>query len=191
VNPTLIPDSLLTISYPDAICSLILSTPVNILQANSYKNLIHRGPNVSLPKEIELDLSVGMCYMFRSPRNSQLIKEAWNDFVERLRWHLYFTFDQTDSIKSYDPDYEVPHTCKGKPPHLPQYLEHGILMGQNFVYNTISHIPKEEECNETRLPLFVPLAHLLLGTCLVLHKQDFLHHYRIYSNTIWSSSGYL
>jgi hypothetical protein len=46
-------------------------------------------------------------------------------------------------------------------------------------------------CNETRLPLFVPLAHLLLGTCLVLHKQDFLHHYCIYSNTIWSSSGYL
>jgi hypothetical protein len=145
VNPTLIPDSLLTVPYPDAIRSLILSTPVNILQANSYKNMIHRGPNVSLPKEIELDLSVGMRYLFRSPRNSQLIKEAWNDFVERLRWRLYFTFDQTDSIKSYDPDYEVPHVRKGKPPRLPQYLEHGILMGRNFVYNTISHIPKEEE----------------------------------------------
>jgi hypothetical protein len=145
VNPTLIPDSLLTIPYPDAIRSLILSTPVNILQANSYKNMIHRGPNVSLPKEIELDLSVGMRYLFHSPRNSLLIKEAWNDFVERLRWRLYFTFDQTDSIKSYDPDYEVPHVRKGKPPRLPQYLEHGILMGRNFVYNTISHIPKEEE----------------------------------------------
>src|SRR5882757_3607362 len=145
VNSTLIPDSLLTIPYPDAIRSLILSTPVNILQANSYKNIIHRGPNVSLPKEIELDLSVGMRYLFRSPRNSQLIKEAWNDFVERLRWRLYFTFDQTDSLKSYDPDYEVPHIRKGKPPRLPQYLEHGILMGRNFVYNTTSHIPEEEE----------------------------------------------
>jgi hypothetical protein len=144
VNPTLIPDRLLTIPYPDAIRSLILSTPVNIIQANSYKNLIHRGPNVSLPKEIELDLSVGMRYMFHSPRNTRLIKEAWNDFVERLRWRLYFTFDQTDSVKSYDPDYEVPHTRKGKPPRLPQYLENGILMGRNFVYNTISHIPEEE-----------------------------------------------
>jgi hypothetical protein len=145
VNSTLIPDRLLTIPYPDAIRSLVLSTPVNIIQANSYKNLIHRGPNVSLPKEIELDLSVGMRYMFHSPRNSLLIKEAWNDFVERLRWRLYFTFDQTDSLKSYDPDYEVPHVRKGKPPRLPQYLEHGILLGRNFVYNTISNIPKEEE----------------------------------------------
>jgi hypothetical protein len=67
VNPTLILGRMLTIPYPDAICSLILSTPVNIIQANSYKNMIHRGPNVSLPKEIELDLSVGMHYMFHSP----------------------------------------------------------------------------------------------------------------------------
>ena len=143
-NPSLIPDSLLTVPYPIAIRSLILSTPVNIIQANSYKNMIHRGPNVSLPKEIELDLSVGMRYMFHSPRNTSLIKEAWNDFVERLRWRLYFTFDSTDSVKSYDPDYEVPHVRKGKPPRLPQYLEHGILMGRNFVYKTISNIPEEE-----------------------------------------------
>jgi hypothetical protein len=65
--PSLIPDSLLTVPYNIAINSLILSTPVNIIQANSYKNLIHRGPNVSLPRELELDLSVGMRYMFRFP----------------------------------------------------------------------------------------------------------------------------
>lgn len=29
----------------------------------------------------------------------------------------------------YDPDYEVPHTQKWKPPHLPQYFEYGILKG--------------------------------------------------------------
>jgi hypothetical protein len=143
VNPLLIPDVLLTVPYPVAIRSLILSTPVNIIQANSYKFLIHRGPNVSLPKEIELDLSVGMRYLFRSPRNSLLIKEAWVDFVERLRWRLYFAFDK-DSENSYDPDYEVPHVRKGKPPRLPQYLELGISLGQNFVNKAISHIPQEE-----------------------------------------------
>ena len=143
VNPTLIPDSLLTVPYPVAIRSLVLSTPVNIIQANSYKNLIHRGPNVSLPKEIELDLSVGMKYMFRSPRNSVLIREAWDDFVERLRWRLYFAFDE-NSVNSYDPDYEVPHVRKGKPPRLPQYLELGISLGRSFVNRSISHIPQEE-----------------------------------------------
>jgi len=143
VNPLLIPDELLTVPYPVAIRSLILSTPVNIIQANSYKYLIHRGPNVTIPKEIELDLSVGMRYMFRSPRNSQLIKEAWFDFVERLRWRLYFAFIE-DSVDSYDPDYEVPHVRKGKPPRLPQYLELGISLGQNFVNRSISHIPQEE-----------------------------------------------
>lgn len=54
-------------------------------------------------------------------------------------------FDDPKSEKSYDPDYKVPHTRKGKPPHLPQYLEMGILVGQSFVNKTISHIPKEEE----------------------------------------------
>jgi len=143
VNPLSIPDELLTVPYPVAISSLILSTPVNIIQANSYKFVIHRGPNVSLPKEIELDLSVGMRYMFRSPRNSLLIKEAWNDFVERLRWRLYFAFDE-NSENSYDPDYEVPHVRKGKTPRLPQYLELGISLGRNFVNKSISHIPQEE-----------------------------------------------
>lgn len=143
-NFSLIPDSLLTIPFPDAVRSLILSTPVNIIQANSYKNLIHRGPNVSMPKEIELDLSVGMRYLFRSPRNSNLIKEAWDDFVVRLRWRLLHAFDESDPPRSYDPDYEVPHVRKGKPPVLPQYLEHGILLGRSFVLKTISHIPEEE-----------------------------------------------
>jgi len=119
VNPLLIPDVLLTVPYPVAIRSLLLSTPVNVLQANSFKFCVHRGPNVRLPKEIELDLSVGMKYMFRSPRNSALIKEAWTDFVERLRWRLYFAFDE-NSVDSYDPDYEVPHVRKGEPPRLPQ-----------------------------------------------------------------------
>jgi hypothetical protein len=174
VNPTLIPDSLLTIPYPIAINSLILSTPVNIIQANSYKNLIHRGPNVSLPKEIELDLSVGMRYMFHSPRNTALIKAAWNDFVERLRWRLLFTFDTTDSIKSYDPDYEVPHVRKGKPPRLPQYLEHGILMGRNFVYKTISNIPEEEsgQINKSLKPNRSKVEEFLISNDYVVTMTD-------------------
>jgi len=116
IDSRLIPDSLLYVPYDEAIKILILNTPVSILQANAYKNLIHRGPNVILPREIELDLSVGFRYMFRTPRNVKLIKTAWLDFEERLRWRVYFSFDKTPETKdSYDPDYEVPHVRKASP----------------------------------------------------------------------------
>jgi hypothetical protein len=62
--------------------------------------LIHCCPNVSLPLEIELDLSVGMRYMFHSPHNSKLINEAWLGFVDCLRWPLFFAFDKNDSKKN-------------------------------------------------------------------------------------------
>jgi len=145
IDSRLIPDCLLKVPYDAAIKILILNTPVNILQANAYKNLIHRGPNVTLPREIELDLSVGFRYMFHTPRNAKLIKAAWLDFEERLRWRVYFSFDKTPETEdSYDPDYEVPHVRKGKPPRLPRYIEQGILLGRNFVHKAISNIPKEE-----------------------------------------------
>ena len=174
VNPLLIPDVLLTVPYPIAIRSLVLSTPVNIIQANSFKFSVHRGPNVRLPKDIELDLSVGMKYMFRSPRNAQLIKAAWSDFVERLRWRLYFAFDKNSEIDSYDPDYEVPHVRKGKPPRLPQYLELGLSLGRNFVNKSISHIPQEEVGRKSNplVPDRSKIEEFLISNNLVVTMTD-------------------
>jgi hypothetical protein len=137
------PDWLLTIPLPRAIDYIILNTPVNILLASQFKNSIHRGPNVNLPVHIEQQLSVGMNYMFKRKRNSKLIKNAWLDFTERLRWRLFFSFTEPDK-GSYDPDYEVPHTRKGKAPQLPQYLEYGITLGSVFVNNTIRKQPVDE-----------------------------------------------
>ena len=105
---------------------------------------MHRGPNVSLPLAIEQQLSVGMNYMFKRKRNSQLIKDAWLDFSERLRWRLFFSFTESSNDETYDPDYEVPHSRKGKAPQLPQYLEYGISLGNVFVNKTIRKIPKDE-----------------------------------------------
>jgi hypothetical protein len=64
-NPLLISDELLNVLYLVAICNLILCIPVNIIQTNFYKNLIHRDPNVNLPLDIELDLSVELKYLFQ------------------------------------------------------------------------------------------------------------------------------
>jgi len=68
--------------------------------------------------------------MFHTPRNAKLIKAAWLDFEERLRWRVYFSFDKTPETEdSYDPDYEVPHVRKGKPPPLTALYRTGYLIG--------------------------------------------------------------
>jgi hypothetical protein len=141
----LIPDELLIVPFPVAVSNLIFCTPVSIIQANSYKNLIHRGPNVNLPLDIELDLSVGLKYLFPRPRNSDLILKAWTDFATRLRWRIYFAFTQEET--PYDPEFEVAEPPKKdvKLPILPYYLERGLLEGRRFVYNTIAKIPQETE----------------------------------------------
>jgi hypothetical protein len=102
-----------------------------------------RSAGPSVPLEIQHQLSVGMKFMFHSPRNSDLIRDAWVDFTERIRWRLFFAF-RGDNNSLYDPDYEIPKIVKKDPPSLPQYLELGLDLGRNFVHNTISRIPVED-----------------------------------------------
>ncbi len=143
-NPASYPDQLLMIPFPTAIRYIILNTPVNIILASQFRNNVHRSPGVNIPKEIELDLSVGMRYMFHSQRNSLLIMSAWNDFVRRIRWRAFFTFRKQDNSE-YDPDYELDVESTTPPPRLPPYMEHGISMGRLFVQRTIAKIPAEED----------------------------------------------
>jgi len=175
LNFHLIPDALLSVPYDMAVNKLILNTPLNILEANSYKSLIHRGPNVVIPREIELDLSVGFRYMFKSARNTKLIKDAWKDFEERLRWRIYFMFDKSpETLDSYDPDYEVPHIRKGKPPRLPQYIEAGIMEGRHFVNSNIAKIPHEEtgRINNPLVPSRSQIEQFLISNRYVCTMTD-------------------
>jgi hypothetical protein len=91
---------------------------------------------MNLPLNIELDLNVGMKYLFQRPRNSDLILKAWNDFTTCLCWRLFFAFTQNET--SYNPDYEVTKVSKKKVklPTLPYYLECSFLEGQLFVCNS-------------------------------------------------------
>ena len=91
-NPRTYPDWLLTIPYPDAIRFVFMNTPVNVVLASQFKSYVHTSPGVVLPESIAFQLSVGMKYMFHVPRNAALIKEAWNDFEDRLRWRIFFSF---------------------------------------------------------------------------------------------------
>lgn len=131
-NPSSYPDWLLTIPYPRAISYIILNTPHDIVLASQFKHTVHLSPGVSVPLEYQYQLSVGQRYMFPTPRNASLIKDAWYDFERRIRWRLYFAF-QGDNNDLYDPDYEVHRTSVAKPPKLPPYIEQGLAFGKSFV----------------------------------------------------------
>ena len=142
--PATYPDWLLTVPLPAAINYIILNTPVNVIEASQFKYHVHRSPGVKMPEDIEFQLSVGMKYMFHSPRNKALLRDAWEDFANRIRWRIYHSFTKINDHDVYDPDYEVPHvTPQG--PKLPAYLEYGLKLGRSFVNNTISKIPLEDE----------------------------------------------
>lgn len=169
--PSSFPDWLLTVSHPEAVSYIILNTPVEVLRASQFKYYVHTGPGVSIPENIMFQLSVGMNYMFHSPRNTKLIKEAYEDFVRRLRWRLFFKFQEDDETndseykpEEYDPDYEVAKPIDNidkPPPVLPQYLEHGIQLGRRFVTNTIAKIPVEEERDAFKA--FTPSYHQIMS----------------------------
>ena len=144
--PASYPDWILTVPISQAVDFVLLNTPVNIIQASKFKNFVHLSPNIMAPKEIQMQLSVGMKYMFPNKLNTKLFGKAWNDFEERIRWRLYFAFNEPkDKIDLFDLDYKVPRIREKEPPHLPGYLERGLLMGKVFVCETILNVPDQEE----------------------------------------------
>jgi hypothetical protein len=142
--PSSYPDWLLTVPHPIAVNYVILNTPVNVLLASQFKSYVHCSPGVTIPREIEYQLSVGMRYMLHSPRNTKLINESYKDFERRVRWRLAFAFTGEEESE-YDPDYEVDTDKKDiVPPKLPPYIEMGLKRGRDFVLSTIRNIPAEE-----------------------------------------------
>lgn len=144
-RPTTYPDWLLNVPLPQAVRYVILNTPLEIVEAAQFKNHVHRSPGVTLPEDIEYQLSVGMRYMFHSPRRTALISQAWRDFQRRLRWRLLFAFTKEED-DLYDPEYEVAgRQSQIEPPRLPTYLELGLVAGRRFVNKTIANIPPETD----------------------------------------------
>ena len=138
-----LPDEVLYVPLPRAISAVNRNTPLQLLEAARFQSSIHIGPGVSIPKEIEHDLSVGIKYMFHQPRRVALIHDAWNDFERRLRWRLKFMFEGEN--KTYDPDYDVRPPSKADPPVLPYYCELAIRKGSEFVLNSTSKIPEDRK----------------------------------------------
>ena len=171
--PHTYPDWMLTVPQPVAVQIILHNTPINVIEASRYRSNIHCNSGVDVPLRIQHQLSVGMKFMFHSPRNVELINDAWQDFTERVRWRLFFAFKGEDN-SLYDPDYEVPRFVKRDPPSLPAYIEMGLDLGRNFVKSTISKIPVEDARNAYRslIPDARQVQEFLVGNDYVVTNTD-------------------
>jgi hypothetical protein len=168
--PWTIPDHVLCWSLPRGIDFIILNTPVDILLAAQFKNVVHRSPGVNLPDSIAQMLSVGQNYLFYQPIRASLIQDAWKDFKRRLRWRIKFLFEgHTDD--SYKPEYRVVNKPSDKqPPVLPLYIEMGLKRGDSYVFNVMSHIPPSTEGARP----YKPLAPSPASIRSFLHDNDYV-----------------
>ena len=137
-----LPDWILTVPLTQAIAFVHLHTPRDILDAAKFRKYIHLSPGVSVPVEIQRDLSVGMKYMFRQPSRKGLIMSAWLDFERRLRWRIKFDFEQGNS--PYDPDFAIIDEPSDDPPKLPIFMEKGIIKGREYCEHVISKVPDDD-----------------------------------------------
>jgi hypothetical protein len=146
-----LPDEISEIPLPQAIRCVIRHTPEKFIQAARFMSRVHTGPGVSLPRHLELSLGIGMKHMFHQPRNSELITDAYNDFVRRLRWRLKFTLEGDDT--TYDPDYDVRKLSTAKPPVLPFYCELALKRGRAYVHSVTANVPSDGLADDTFKPL--------------------------------------
>ena len=79
-------DWLLKVPTSLAVQFVLLNMPVNIIKAAQFKTNVHLSTRVTVPLNIQMQLSVGMKYMFPNPINIKLISKAWLDFEERICW---------------------------------------------------------------------------------------------------------
>ena len=145
------PDWIIDIPIRWAILILVRTlAPLHLLRKNSLRHSVHIGDNVIVNEDtlpLLRELSIG--YKFLIPTHTQpgLIKLAWKDFCEHLRWRVYFAkrllTDDEFEPGTYDPDYKVLSTRK-EPPNGDGVIEAAIREGEAYVNNVIANIPSAD-----------------------------------------------
>ena len=146
-----LPDEILEVSSPQATRAIIRNTPIKFIEAARFRSRVHTGPGVSLPFKLEHDLGIGMKHMFHQPRSVQHIKNAYLDFVRRLRWKIKFTLEGEN--KTYDPDYDVRPPSETEPPILPLYCELALKRGRAYLEKVTANVPSDGLVDDTFKPL--------------------------------------
>jgi hypothetical protein len=131
-QPKTMPDFLLSLPLPVTVNIVLSNCSLRYLEELKFQQYVHLSPDVTLPRDIAFNLSLGAKYMFHQPTNENLIDEAWKDFNRRLRWRLFFLYEGGDNNEPYDPDYDVRAPSKKQAPPLPQYIELGLIAGRRY-----------------------------------------------------------
>ena len=164
-QPSSIPDYALTLPWTSAVPYVLSMLSTDVIDASLYRNSVHCSNGVLVPQEIANDLSLGMKYLnFFSP-NKALVREEWLEFVQRLRWQIFFLFKEGPN-RPFDPDYKVESDTSKKPPTLPQWMELGLVMGRRHVLRTVNNIPASI-IEEIRKNPFAPRVNKILQFLLV------------------------
>lgn len=126
------------IDCPTAIGLLLERVPPSVREAAKFRGRVFVGPGVILPSHLAIHLSSSLRYMFYSAPTSDIVRDAWSDFKDRLRWRVYFeqkkARGETSDEKLYDPDYEVPHERAEFNKETVAYIEAGLRVGDDYVH---------------------------------------------------------
>jgi hypothetical protein len=159
-SPDSYPDEILLIPAPLAIKYIIARAPLQVLEAARFRANVHLGPDVYVPSSLQIHLSAGLKYMFPSRNQPELLREAWNDFEDRLRWRVHFELQEAKGIlepRPYDPDYEI-HKARNPCTFREPSLEIGLEAGRTYVNNYLTDV--EPKLRLPRAPELVEVTRL-------------------------------
>jgi hypothetical protein len=139
--PNSYPDAILNLPTPLAIRYVLRSASPAVLEASRFRADIHIGPGVFIPSRLSIHLSSGLKFMFPRYSDPSLLRDAYTDFSDRLRWRCYWLDHELQngiSPKPYDPDYEVARersSCQYFEPYINEGLDAGLAFINNFISN--------------------------------------------------------
>ena len=102
-----------------------------------------------LPRDLSLHLSAGLKYMMRTKYDTKLISKSWDNFVDHLRYSVFFKARKPDlvpikgQLPNYDPDYAVKRPRQRACQQLDRAFEFGILEGARAISHMVSNMPRE------------------------------------------------
>jgi len=142
------PDSLLTVPLPQAMSIIVAQIPIVVLESMRYRATIHT-IDCDLPRDLSLHLLAGLKYMMPTQYNTKLISKSWDDFIDRLRYSVFFKARKPDlvpikgQLPNYDPDYTVKRPQWRACQQLDRAFEFGILEGARAISHIVSNMFRE------------------------------------------------
>ena len=113
-----------------------------------YYAMIHT-IDCDLLHDLSLHLSAGLKYIMPTKYDTELISKSWDDFVDRLRYFIFFKARKPDlvpikgQLPNYNPDYAVKSSQQKACQQLDRAFEFGILEGTRAISHMVSNMPRE------------------------------------------------